>query len=116
MQATLFDQPTETGAQLRDRGILKAAEHADFIQFDWNKKAFECFKQFLLTRAFPWACEDFRKWCQDYTDLPVPPSLRAFGGIIKRAACLKIIHKTGYTQVKNPRAHMANASLWEEIK
>jgi len=57
--------------------------------------------------------EDFR------TDLTVklddPPSLRAFGGISGRAVRDGLITKVGYQQVKNVKAHAANAALWKKV-
>lgn len=112
----LFNQPPETGAQLRDRGIKKAEESAHRINHDWNEKAFEAFIQFLQTRAFPWMCEDFRKWATDFAQLPEPPTLRAYGGVIVRAKKLKLIQQVGFQPVTNPRAHKAICAVWEEIK
>lgn len=116
MQADLFNQPSETGAQLRDRGIKQAEESAHRIHHEWNEKAFEAFKAFLKTRAFPWMCEDFRKWAEEYCNFPEPPSLRAYGGIIVRAKKLKMIHQVSFKAVTNPRAHKAICAVWEEIK
>lgn len=107
-----------SGRDLRDRGIARAEEHAETLYEAWNNKAFKALESYLV-EVFParvggpFTCEEFRAWCQgNRQELAEPPSLRAFGGIILRAAKKGLIHKIGYIKVKNPRAHMATAMMW----
>lgn len=94
----------------RDRGIKKAADHAGA---DWNDKAYQLFMQWVARQSRPFTIEVFRAYAAD--KLPMPPSLRAFGGIAMRAAHARLIKKVGITQVKNEKAHMAFASLWQKM-
>ena len=69
------------------------------------------FYRFLQSRITPFLCEEVRLYAEA-NGLPQAPSNRAWGGIILNAKKIGWIKHLGYSQVKNPRAHMANASLW----
>ncbi len=45
--------------------------------------------------------------------VPEPPSLRAWGAVLLSAAKRGWIRQVGYVHVDNPKAHKANAALWE---
>lgn len=100
-----------TPQALRDAGMAIAAESAEHKEPGWNDKAFELLKDFIKGRTSDFLCEDFRSYCEAH-DLTAPPSLRAYGGIIMRASKRGLIRKVGHAQVKNPKAHMANAARW----
>ena len=101
------------GAIERDKGIKKSIDHADAVNHDWSEKAYECFKLFLKWRAGNFQCETFREFSKGM--LPAPPSLRAYGHVIRRAAKDNLIRQVGYNKVSNPTAHMANSAVWEKI-
>lgn len=96
--------------QARDRGIANAVDHADQVHDSWSEKAYSHFVTFVSLQSNPFTIEMFREWCKDF--LPAPPSLRAFGAIPMRAARAGLIGKVGTVQVRNVKAHMANAALW----
>ena len=101
------------GAIERDKGIKKSIDHANAVNHDWSEKAYACFKLFLKWRAGNFMCEDFRTFSKAL--LPEPPSLRAYGHVIVRAAREKLIKQVGYAKVSNARAHMANSAVWEKV-
>jgi hypothetical protein len=100
------------GRQNRDAGIKRAVDHADHVTRDWSTMAYEFFTNvFLKHHKGQFMAEDFRAQCKGI--VPDPPSLRAFGGIIIRAKCAGLITRVGIKPVKNPKAQMANASVWK---
>lgn len=98
------------GRIARDRGIKKATDHAGAA---WNDKTYQLFIQWVARQSRPFTIEVFRAYAAD--KLPMPPSLRAFGGIAMRAVHAGLIKKVGYTQVTNEKAHRANCSVWQKI-
>ena len=110
MQTALqFDMPHLSGAELRDIGIKKAVDHAEVKNENWSDVAYDFLKKYITGKR-EFMAEDFRYAAEGI--VPEPPSLRAYGGIISRAAKDGLIFRIGYSQVKNPRAHMANAAVW----
>jgi len=102
-----------TGRELRNGGILVAANNADQHFDGWSEMAYQALEAFIRTNKAPFLCETVRQFSSEILELPLPPNNRAWGGIFLRAAKEKIIIKVGYGQVENPRAHMANAALWQ---
>ncbi len=100
----------KSGKQLKEAGIKKATDTAERFHNDWSQQAHETLCQFIKRRK-QFRTEEFREYAIS-KGLPVPPSLRAFGGVIGRARNANLIRHIDYVQVKNPRAHNANASLW----
>lgn len=111
-QLNLF--PQRTGNQLAEVGMNLALNNAEAKESGWADAALNLFREFIPSRK-QFMCEDFRKFCE-VKGLTVPPSKRAFGGIILKAYKEGLIKKVGYGKVKNPRAHSANASVWEGNK
>lgn len=119
MQPSLFDQQPEdngkaTGRQLRDKGIATALANADAMnKQQWTEGVWAKLPVFLKSiGAKTFLCEQFRKWCED-GGTPAPPTARAYGGIIKRAASEQLIVRVGHASVENPRAHMAICTVWQ---
>lgn len=106
----LFNQP-DYGIRLKDAGIRLASESAEMKSPGWNEMAYELLKDFITGRTEDFLCEDFREHCERM-NLTAPPSLRAYGGIIRRAAFQGLIRRIGYDHVSNPKAHGANAARW----
>lgn len=98
---------------LRNSGINRAVEHADVTHDDWSTQAYSLFETYVRYISFQetFQIEDFRDWARGRR-LPEPPSKRAFGFIPLKAARAGLIEKHGYAQVSNPKAHMANATVW----
>ena len=100
-----------TGEELRDKGMQRAHDHAEDVHESWGDKAY----QFLLdhTTEGEFMTEDIRKASEGI--IPEPPSLRAWGGIVRRAAKNGIIKRVGYRSVSNNKAHCTPASVWVKI-
>ena len=106
----LFNQPSILqGKQLRDIGMHQASSHAEKICEAWNEKAYRLLVKFISCNN-EFTCEQFRSWAEN--QIETPPSLRAYGGIINRAAHNQLIEQDGTVKVTNPKAHRANAALW----
>lgn len=109
-QGEMFDE----GQRLRDQGIKKAAQHAEDEILDWNIKAIDFLFQFAKThREFPFSGEMVRNASRDA--VPRPPHLRAWGAVMVRGLKAGWIKQVGYVKVINPKAHRANAALWESL-
>ena len=88
-----------------------AVDHANKVHENWSDQAMDLFFKFIRNRRTPFMGEEFRSYCVEH-NLPIPPSLRAFGGILRRASGMGIIVSIGTQRVVNPKAHCANANLW----
>ena len=109
----------KTGEELKEIGIKKAVSHADQVTEKWSEKAYEKLKLFLsreinTTQNFEFMTEQFREFCE-VTYLDDPPSLRAFGGIMAKAAKAGLIERIGYDNVTNPKAHATPATIWRRV-
>lgn len=111
MQTTLFD--TQSGYELATHGMNTATAHADAMHDDWSDRAYDCLLTFIRSKSGTFLAEDVREYAQ-MSSLPVPPSNRAWGGVMVRARNAGMIRRVGFAQVKNARAHCANAGLWEK--
>ena len=105
-----------TGAELKQGGITVAIDHANMKHDGWADKAYELLMQFISWHKAAFLCETLRLYAETEGLLPAPPSNRAYGAIILRAKREGAIVHAGYAQVHNPKAHMANASLWIKTK
>jgi hypothetical protein len=59
--------------------------------------------------------EDIRAYAEKEKGFVAPSSQRAWGGPICRAKNEGLIEAVGTKQVKNPKAHSANATVWRII-
>lgn len=102
-----------TGEELRDAGIEQAINHANEVTPDWSDMAFEKLKEYI--KAFPgeFMAENFRSEMA-LQDFPLPPSARAWGGVIRRAAIAGLIVRVRHQQVSNKKAHCCFASVWRK--
>ena len=100
-----------SGIELRDVGMQKAIDHANDKAEKWSERAYQLLIKFLHTRK-RFMGEDLRSYAAE-VDFDLSPHARAWGGIIQRAAKELIIIKIGIGPVKNPKAHLANAAIWE---
>ena len=91
----------------------QALSHADQVSPAWRDRAYEVLKAYVEQHPHEqFFGEDVREWAYAQGDLPEPPHARAWGGIIAKAAKAGVIVQHGIGQVKNPKAHRANAAIW----
>lgn len=101
--------------KLKERGMERATNHANQVSSGWSERAYVMLRHFFRTlerrtdKSF--MGEDFRLFAYA-RGLEVPPSERAFGGVIAKAAKAGLITSAGTAKVKNPKAHQANAAVW----
>ncbi len=101
------------GEYYRDAGIKKAIDHAEETEFKWSVQAFGFLLIFIKSND-TFMCEDVRLKANSI--VPWPPSQRAWGGIIRRAAKAGLIKRIGFQNVKNVKAHCTPASVWKVVK
>lgn len=101
-----------SGESLRDAGIKKAVDHAESECPGWAGMAYKFFTEQFLPKHKRFMGEDVRAYAA-ILDFQLPPHARAWGGIIAKAAKEFLIIKIGLNSVKNPKAHCANATVWE---
>jgi hypothetical protein len=101
--------PDQTGEDLRDEGIEQALTHANETTERWSEIAFDFLKRYMLDNPV-FMAENVREAATGI--VPEPPSKRAWGGILVRAAKEGLISRMGFRNVKNARAHCTPATLW----
>jgi len=101
------------GTELRDIGIKKALDNADNTHDKWSEKAFNFLKDYIKHND-TFMAEDVRIASVD--EVPIPPSKRAWGGVVIRASKAGLIKRVGFSNVKNPQAHATPATVWGVIK
>jgi hypothetical protein len=92
-------------------GMALASARAEYDYQGWNDRAWALFAQYLRQQPAAFMGEDYRLWAYEQ-GLPKPNSERAFGFIFCRAARQGLIVKQGMGNVKNTKAHFANAAIW----
>lgn len=108
MIGDLFSIPDAN--DLRDKGMKQAVENAESRHEDWAARAYAALQNFIDERAgLDFMAEDVRRWA---TEVPVPPSNRAWGAVILRGARSGIIKQVGYGKTTNKLAHRTPASIW----
>jgi len=101
------------GAELRDEGMKLAEDNANRKIPGWSDGAYRVLETFLENHNDTFMTEDVRAFAA-LIDFELPPNARAWGSVIMRAAKNGLIHKVGFAQVKNKKAHRANAALWAQ--
>ena len=97
------------GSQLRDKGIKKAVDNANDTHEKWSDKAYKFLVGYIKSHQ-EFMTEDLR--LDSEKEIPKPPSNRAWGGIILRAVRAGLIHRVGFSNVKNVKAHRTPATVW----
>ena len=110
MEQMRIDLDAKKARNKRESGISQAEHHANTVHNKWSDQAFEFLKGYIAINPL-FMTEDVRYASQGV--VPSPPSQRAWGAVIRRAAVAGIIVKAGMKSVKNIKAHMANASVWK---
>jgi hypothetical protein len=112
-QLDVFNQPPFIdGMRLRDAGMKQAIDHAELNAKHWSEAAYK-FLLFYLQDHDEFMTEDVRN--ASVGIVPEPPSLRAWGSIIRRAVVERKIAGAGYRPVTNPLAHRTPANVWRRI-
>ena len=101
-----------TGQYYRDAGIKKAVDRANEVSLNWSELAYGFLTSYIKYNK-KYMCEDLR--LQSVGVVPCPPSKRAWGGIIRRAAKAGLIKRKKFKNVKNVRAHCTPATLWKVV-
>jgi len=101
-----------SGEYLRDCGILQAQLSADNQTENWSGKAFD-YLRFYIKHNKQFMTEDVRISSEGIIEMP--PSNRAWGGVIVRAVKSGLIKRIGFQNVTNPKAHKTPATLWESL-
>lgn len=112
-QLSFFDikKSRSDGQILRDRGMKRALQHAEEVDEGWNVKALGFL--YIYAKNHPGRFSGEMVRIEARGTVLEPPSLRAWGGILATGARRGWIRQVGYIHVDNPRAHRANAALWE---
>ena len=100
------------GQLVLDQGIEKAEKHANDEINGWSELAYAFLIDYAASTS-EFMAEDVRSAARGL--VPEPPSLRAWGGVIRRAAGQGIIKKVGCGPVDNPTSHCANANIWRSV-
>ena len=100
---------TNSGSQLRDKGIKKAIDNANSTHEKWSDKAYKFLLDYIKSHQ-EFMTEDLR--IASEKEISKPPSNRAWGGIILRAVRAGLIHRVGFSSVKNVKAHRTPATVW----
>ncbi len=96
-------------------GMALAAEHAEDVHHGWKEQAYRALIQFLAVNpGITFQTEVVRAWAER-RGLPRPPSERAFGSVIVKAARNGLIKSIGYGKTSNPKSHRTPASVWRQI-
>lgn len=105
----------EDAIRERDAGIQQAIDHANAVVDNWSEKAYHLLIDFIEEVPGEFMVEDLRAYAA-MKDFPLPPSARAWGAVILRAAKSGLVENAGYGKTKNKKAHRTPASLWAPVK
>jgi hypothetical protein len=100
------------GADLRDKGIARAVQHAEEIHEKWQAKALD-FLYIFARNHDRFSGEMVR--VESKGVVPDPPSLRAWGSVLLSGSKRGWIKQIDYIKVVNPKAHRTPAALWESL-
>jgi hypothetical protein len=103
------------GTELMEQGIKQAVDNANNVNEGWSDVAYNFLLEFIDYYWFDtFMTEEVRAHAHGV--VPVPPSKRAWGGIIRKAVKEGLIKRDSYKSVKNPKAHSTPATLWRIIE
>lgn len=94
-------------------GMKKSITNANLVNDGWSRQAHSFLVDFVRIQEGEFMAEDVREKSRGI--VPVPPTTRAWGSIIRAAAMSGIIRKVGIRSVKNSTAHRANAGVWQRV-
>lgn len=102
-----------TAEDLRDTGIKMALDHAEEKAPTWGERCFQLLLDYMKINNQPFMVEYFRQWTEG--KIEDPPSKRAFGGIITKAAKAGLVKQVGWAKTSNYKAHKTPAAVWVAI-
>ncbi len=112
-------KPKPTGELLRDKGIKRAVQHAEDIHNDWQRTALD-FLYLYAKNHERFSGEMVRMEAKGI--VPDAPSARTWGAVMLNGARKGWIRQARdrdgepkTVKVDNPKAHKANAALWEGL-
>lgn len=110
---TQIDFMTEIAERNKELGMKASFEHAKRVDNGWYLSAVSLLVDFLRTNGErPFMAEDVRNYAS-LRGLNDPPSKRAWGAVMVRAAKAELIKAIGFGFTKNPLAHRTPATLWK---
>lgn len=98
-----------------DPGIAASMARADRVHEGWSGEAFALLREYMTDNEF-FKAEDVRIFAHGSRGLPVPPDLRAWGGVVQRAVRERLIKKVGHGSSKNKTSHYRPVMVWQVIK
>jgi hypothetical protein len=108
-----LEKPSQIAIDYTDHAIQVAVDNADHVNPEWSEWAYKLLIWFAQKTEGPFMVEDVREATKD--TLPIPPSQRAWGAVVRRASKEGHIKMVGYSRVKNKNAHCTPASMWIKI-
>lgn len=93
----------------RDTGITQAADHADAVSPRWTDRAYDALVHHANRHTF-FTVEQVRMAFAGV--LPDPPSSRAWGAVVLKAARAGIVSRAGHTEAEDPAVHCNLVTLW----
>lgn len=99
--------------EARDAGIAQAIDHANDVSNDWSERAYMVLQDFLNIHVGDFMVEELRSYAA-LIDFEIPPSSRAWGGIIRKAAFAGLVEKVGVQNTTNVKSHCTPASVWRK--
>lgn len=120
-QADLFEKFTRRGDSIvpptaeeiarirRDDGIQRAADHADEVDPTWRERALGYVKLYVVAHSAPFLAEDVRAEAEK-DGLSPPPTKRAWGPVLQKAAREGIVKRVGYAPANS--SNRAPKCLW----
>ena len=87
------------GTQLRDKGIKQALDNANDTHEKWSEKAYKFLVNYIKSNN-QFMTEDVRLASEK--EIPIPPSNRAWGGIVVRASKAGLIGSVGTNNPEKP--------------
>lgn len=94
----------------KEEGIEMSEQHANAVHRNWSDMAYLALKGYLKDNpGKTFICENV---IDTVGNVPEPPTLKAWGSIIRRAVSDGVIKKVG---TSNNKAHRAIVSVWVEV-
>lgn len=104
---------SEGAERLKQLGIARAIDNAEKAAPGWTSEALSFVREYARLHAV-FMAEEVRAFAHGQ-GLPLPPSARAWGGVIIKAAKSGLLKKVGTGTVSNARAHKCFASRWQSL-
>lgn len=94
----------------RDEGIRRAEDNANAHNEKWSDLAFEAILEYARTHE-TLTSEDVRT----NSDVPPPPSERAWGGPFVRAKKAGVLVFHSYGNARDPKVHCNVVTIWKSL-